>query len=169
MPNVDPSLVISLISLAVALTGAVMSRRALRRSSYRTAADLVIDADRILLDHPDLRPFIYPRSFHPDGTPPPAEHQADYDRIMALAETYLDILEAIWDHRNEYTAADRMSWREWIHDLWESSPTVRSIYDKDPGWYPTLKSVFDWEDCSKPADHPHTATMPGPTGVGYRF
>jgi hypothetical protein len=154
---------IALISLAVALIGAVMSRRALRRSSYRTSADLLLEADRIFLDRPDLRPYFY------DGVECSADDSEQRARVEAVAEFYLDVLETIWDHRNEFSRVDRASWREWIHDLLEWSPALRQVYTATPRWYPTITSLLDWEECTFAGEHRWVEGKRGPAGSGAAF
>jgi len=163
MSNQDVGVVIALISLAVALTGAVMSRRALRRSSYRTSADLVLEADRIFLDRPELRCFFY------EGLECPPKGDKQYGQVKAAAEFYLDILETIWDHRGEFARTDRMAWREWIHDLLEWSPSIRDTYLESPRLYPTIRFLIEWEPCAFPEEHEWVAVRPGPTGSGPAF
>ena len=162
-----------------------MSRQALRRASYRTATDYVIEAGRILLDKPYLRKYIYERAVPPAADSDPATMVApvpkgsdmnaggggtttSYAEVMALAEFYLDVLEAVWDYRPEFTPSDRVSWREWIHDLFQNSPALQHLYEENDDWYPTLKALLDWEPCN---DESHTwaAVKRGPMGTGVAF
>lgn len=168
--EVSPAGVASGIALLVSVTGLLTSRLALRRSSYRTATDYALDADRMFLDNPTLRDYFY------EGKPPPEEPAEERARVMAAAEFYLDVFEAIWDHRGEFSRTDRAAWREWVHDLFESSPAMQTVYLHDPDWYPSVTSILAWEPCDRrrqPGEdlEPHNwaRSYPGPSGSGAGF
>lgn len=168
--EVSPAGVASGIALVVSVAGLMMSRLAVRRSSYRTATDYALDADRLFLDKPWLRDYFF------GGKPLPEndlEHRAE---VMAAAEFHLDVFEAIWDHRAEFARVDRTAWREWIHDLLETSPAMRVVYLHDPTWYPSIASILAWEPCTRKREpdseaEPHSwvRSHPGPMGSGAGF
>ena len=119
----------SLVSAGIAW---LIGRRTLRITTYRSATDLMLEVDRIFVDHPQLRKY-----FH-DGKPC-AKTKADYNLVQAVAELELDVLECIWDSRKSYTKDDQESWAKYICGALES-PAVKDMYE-DPanaGWYPTL-------------------------------
>lgn len=146
------TVLISVMALLVSVVGYVTSRRSLHRASCRTAADLVLAADQMMVERPALRPYLYGDD---DGKPVPVTATGEERwRIEAAGEFFLDVFETIWDHRPEYTPHDRDSWREWIHEIMESSPVIQGIYtDGGARWYPTLAGMFADEVCDSPDDH----------------
>jgi len=78
-----------------------------------------------------------------DNLPAPEDNLEMRNHVFAAAEFVLDVFECIWDYRDEYSAADRDSWREWIHNVFERSPTVRDLFVENEAWYPTLKSLAE--------------------------
>ena len=155
------SLIVSVLAAVIGLRATFVSGRTLRNSSYRGAADLVLDADHLFLEHPDLRAFFY------DGKEVPGD-EFSRQLVLAAAEFYLDILEAIWDHRAEFARSDIDAWREWIHDLLEYSPAMRLIYNGSRDWYPSISDLLTWDGCSK-AEHTWARGQPGPNGYGFIF
>lgn len=155
------TVLISVLALLVSLTGYVTSRRSLRRASYRTAADLVLAADQMMIEHPELRPYLYGDD---DGNPVPVTATGkERWQAEAAAEFFLDVFETVWDHRAEFNAHDRVSWREWMHEVLEASPAMQGLYD--PDWYPTLAGLFADEGCTRPDDHVWVRAQEGRTQI----
>lgn len=119
-----------------------ISRRSLHVTSNQYASDLVIRAGRVFIEYPALRPYFF------DGKRPAANH---WNQVEAVALSQLDVMEAIWDHRSEFADRDREAWREWMHAISQSSPTMQERYD--PDWYPSLKLMLSDAVCTKPTKH----------------
>ena len=129
-------------SAAQAKRSVQISGRALHATANQYASDLVIRAGRVLIDYPDLRPYFF------DGKRPAANH---WNQVEAVALSQLDIMEAIWDHHDEFKDLDCEAWREWTHAILQSSPTMQERYD--PDWYPSLKLMLADAVCTKPTKH----------------
>jgi hypothetical protein len=89
--------------------------------------------------------------------------------VEAAAELVLDVLECIWDNRPQFTPRDLVSWREWIHQMLQTSPVVRDLYEEYTYWYPTVQDLLEWEPCQLPNKHTYAAGKPGPNGEGLMF
>jgi hypothetical protein len=142
------ALVLSAFSVAFTLNH---TKRTLRVTTYQGATALALDADRMLLQYPQLRPYIYL-----DKEPPPegeGEDEDEYHRVMAGAEFFLDVVECIWDHRKEYSRVDQAAWREFIHELLAHSPVMRDTFRGQPDWYPALQHLIELGTCTSPDDH----------------
>ncbi|MEJ3746228.1 hypothetical protein WEI85_23425 [Actinomycetes bacterium KLBMP 9797] len=155
------AVVVASIALVFSLSTVFQGRRSLRATTYRSATDLVLEVDRIFIGEPHLRRYFY------DGEEC-AEADPEYQKVQAIAEFYLDIVECVWDHR-EFNPADRRAWREWIHDVFEGAPPLRTLYGRHPDWYPTLMDLFTWESCDKVDEHGWVRPAPGPSGAGLAF
>jgi hypothetical protein len=156
------AVVVALVALVLSLLGIFQGRRSLRTTTYRSATDLVLEADRMFLNSPHLRQYFYDDAECTESSP-------HYIEMMAAAEFYLDVVECIWDHRDEFKRRDVDAWREWIHDVLEGAPAMRGVYLSAPRWYPTLTDLLRWETCESPNDHPWVMTAPGPQSRGWSF
>ncbi|MET9271212.1 hypothetical protein [Kribbella sp. NPDC003557] len=139
--------ILSLIAVLVAVGSAAIAyqigRRSLRITTYRSATDLVLEVDRVFIEHPELRPYFYDSEVCAPG------HQ-HYNQVMAVAELELDVLECIWDARDSYSDDDYKSWAEYIKGVFETSPAVSRLYADNEDWYPTLDKLFTGEPASTP-------------------
>jgi hypothetical protein len=146
--------VVAWISLRIANRSFKVSRQLLQMSaSTEGTTDLACKADELFLDHPGLRPYFYDRWPVPDKilSPPapswpPSEADLARSQLLAATEYYLDLLESIWDNVEPLPDKDKGSWREWIHDMFESGPILVAYFEKNPTWYPTLQAVFQAKD-----------------------
>lgn len=143
------SITLAVAALGLSILGVVYSRKAIRQSAYRNTTDLALEYDRIFLEHPSLRPYFYENQDCPSGD---RRHH-----VQAASEMLLDILEAIWDHRHQLPSEDLPAWQEWIHGVFETSPTMRTMYEDDTDWYPTLTDLFEGAACTKPDEHSWSA------------
>jgi hypothetical protein len=129
-------------SVAQARRSVQISGRALHAAANQYASDLVIRAGRVFIEYPALRPYFF------DGKRPAANH---WNQAEAVALSQLDVMEAIWDHHDEFKDLDCEAWREWTHAILQSSPTIQETYD--PDWYPSLKLMLAEAVCTKPMKH----------------
>lgn len=120
---------------------AEIARRALHTTANQFAAQLVITAGQVFIEHPELRPYFEAKREIEEGM-----DEKDQDRIEAAALTQLDVMETIWDHHEEMNQEDIDAWREWIHDLFERSPVLRNQYK--PTWYPSINEMFAEHLCT---------------------
>ncbi len=132
------SVIALLVSMASAVTAWRLGEQSQRITTYRSATDLVLEVDRVFIDHPQLRPYFY------EDTVCPAGH-LDKNLVDAVAELQLDVLECIWDSRDTYTSVDRDSWAQYIREVFAASPAIRDAYSANEGWYPTLDLLFKEE------------------------
>lgn len=121
-----------LVSVLSATLAWRIGSRTVRNMSYRSATDLMLEVDRIFIEHPSLRKYFYHQMDCPKG-------HKDRALVEAVAELTLDVLECIWDDHRSYSKRDRESWSNYIRAMFDQSPVVQETYD--PKWYPTLA---DW-------------------------
>jgi hypothetical protein len=158
--------VVAGVSLLIANRSYKVSRELLQmNASTEGTTELACKADELFLDHPELRPYFY------DGWPvpdeildlpapaawPPSEAGVARSQLLAAAEYYLDLLESIWDNVAPLPDDDRESWREWIHDMFESGPILVAYIERYHWWYPTLMGMLraevDTDRCTAPERH----------------
>jgi hypothetical protein len=173
------SVIVAVLATAVAGISLLLSRRSLEVSrqlllttaSTQGTTELASKADELFLSHPGLRPYFYDRWPVPDqilDSPAPVAGEpskADLFRsqLLAAAEYYLDLLESIWDNVGPLPEDDKSSWREWIHDMFESGPILADYREQYETWYPTLTGMLQAEvaedRCSDPERHPYAAKL----------
>jgi hypothetical protein len=140
---VKTSEAISLIALLVSLSAAFFSYRLGRRTfninAYHGATDRTLQLDMVFVNNPLLRPYFA------EGVPVPPEGGGEDEmrqRVLAVAEYAVDILEDCWDKEECYKGDDRDAWRDWIYEVFETSPACTEHYAQHPAWYPTLTELF---------------------------
>jgi hypothetical protein len=169
------SVLVAIVATIVTVVSLVVANRSLKVSKQllimgagtEGTSELAGKADELFLSHPALRPYFYDGWPAPDNIfapPPPAarpQSEADMDRsrLLAAAEYYLDLLEGIWDNVEPLHDDDKASWREWIHDMFETGPILVSYIEHYPTWYPTLTGLLEVEKpgdrCTDPDRHPY--------------
>ena len=120
---------------------AEIARRALHTTANQFAAQLVITAGQVFIEHPELRPYFEAKREIAEDM-----DEKEQDRIRAAALTQLDVMETIWDHHEELNPEDILAWQEWIHYMFEQSPVLQKEYD--PAWYPSMKEMFAEHLCT---------------------
>jgi hypothetical protein len=134
---------ISLIALVVSLSAAFFSYRLGRRTfninAYHGATDRTLQLDMVFVNNPLLRPYFA------EGVPVPPEGNGEDEmrqRVLAVAEYAVDVLEDCWDKEECYKGDDRDAWRDWIYEVFETSPACTQHYAQHAAWYPTLTELF---------------------------
>jgi hypothetical protein len=127
-----------------ARAAAEIAERTLHTTVNQYAAQLVIEAGKMFIDHPQLRPYF----FH--GKPWPEPQPADLQLALAIGQSHLDVMETIWDHHEDIDADDVDAWREWMHEVMEA-PIVQRGYE--PRWYPSITQMLEEHGCSNRRAH----------------
>jgi hypothetical protein len=139
----DPSDAISIIALAVSLVaGAIATwvgyrgtQRDYVATTYVNAHSMLLEVDRLLVEFPSFRPYLYEgkRSVATDP---------EHERRLAAATMILDIAEYIWERRDDIRKnEDRQAWRLWLLSLFATSPLLAELYARHPEWYPNLSTL----------------------------
>jgi hypothetical protein len=123
---------------------AEVATRALHTTTNQYAAQLMVEADRILIEHADLRPYFYGE--RPVATVPKDKR----DQVAAVAELELDVMETIWDHHEEIDSDDVDAWREWMHEMFRSRHLADEISTE---WYPSLAEMLAQHGCTDHLRH----------------
>ncbi|MGW7682842.1 hypothetical protein ACWGID_19045 [Kribbella sp. NPDC054772] len=126
-----------LVSVASAAIAWRIGMRTVRITTYRSATDLMLEVDRVFIAHPCLRPYFYDDQVCAKG-------DKDYDLVQAVAELELDVLECIWDGRDNYSYKDQVSWAKYIKDSLAASPALKAMHAdaERANWYPTLDDLL---------------------------
>jgi hypothetical protein len=124
--------------------------------AYHGASDRALQMDQVFIAHPLIRPYFY------DGVPVPDDDGDNAElrnRVLAVAEFVVDILEDCWDNEDCYAGEDRDAWMHWIYEVFESSPAASTLYAENVEWYPKLTKLFE-EEGSPPRSVLRAMTAP---------
>jgi hypothetical protein len=135
----DSSNTLSIIALVLSVASTVVATLVAYRASnhgitvttYNNATELTLQVDRVFVEYPELRPYFYDNEPLTDSAP----HR---NRVLAVTELYLDVLECIWDREREFSPTDRLAWRGWIVHAFDNALVLREFYRDRRDWYPTL-------------------------------
>ena len=154
---------ISIVALLVSLSAAVFSyrlgRRSFRVTAYRGAAERALQMDQVFIAYPLVRPYFS------DGVPfdPDACEDAELrNRVPAVAEFVLDILEDC------YGEEDRVAWKDWIYDVFESAPMCCVLYAESAAWWPKIGKLFAEFGAPPPVQRALAAQPDAPVGAPRR-
>lgn len=114
---------------------------------YKEIAVQMIEIDKIFIDHPMLRPFMY------DNKPlSEAENGQQSNQVLALAETFIDFFDLIATslkiseeyQTHEIFQKHLKEWLTFIKSMYQTSPAIRkTIQDKPDWWSPELYRLFE--------------------------
>jgi hypothetical protein len=124
-----------LITLALAWKQIRMQVRINRFAVYDGLTRLVMDTDRVFIEHPEMRKYFY------DGYPPPTD-PLELARALAIAELLADFMDHVAEHIDEL---EDSAWEEWKAYFGEfrQSQVFKSFMDQNPTWYsPRLRTAL---------------------------
>ena len=153
------------MSLSAAVFSYRLSRRSFKVNAYHGASDRTLQMDQVFIAHPLLRPYF--SDGVPFRRPRPAATPSCASACWRSRSSSLDILEDCWDNEDCYAGPDRDAWRDWIYDVFESSPACAEHYARNEAWYPTLCRLFRAEGAAPEAvrraqAQPEPAAAPSP-------
>lgn len=93
--------VISIISLIAVLFQSIILKVTIDNQIYSSFISNSVELDKILIEYPDIRKYVYDNEPVTDQTP-------DLDRIMSVVELAIDITENIEVYKNIYQNHDMM-------------------------------------------------------------
>lgn len=82
----------------------------------------------IFQDHPELRPYFYENK---------AMDQSDplYNLAIGMAESITDLFELVTFLKSNIQADSWDTWKKYFHDIYHSSPVLRSFLEQNGSWY----------------------------------
>jgi|GEM_PF-3479727 len=96
----------------------------------------MVDIDKVFLENPEARLYIYsnirPEDLRPDASP--AQYQLDQATAMAAAELMLDFFAQVTLVLPKLGDAGQ-SWITYIKDVYKCSPIIRERYESKYDWY----------------------------------
>lgn len=119
--------VVSVASLILVIHQSINLQKTINSQIYQNFVANSLEIDRILIDRPYLRPYIY-------GKAEVNEHTENLDQIMSLVELVVDITENIEVYEKYIPRSRRIGWLQFVHDV--KSTSAYNYYINEYGaWY----------------------------------
>lgn len=128
-----PALVISLVFVWKQLK---LSANANRATVYQSVPLLMFDIDRLFIERPELKPYFY-------GRKPLTHDDPEYNRIMSVAELFVDFMDYVTVVEPALPEYEWDSWKCYFRELLATSPALQQYWQEYGHWYPdTIAKVL---------------------------
>ena len=108
---------------------------------------------RMLLEHPELRDYIY-------GTADIPADEPMRTRVLLTAEMFIDFMATTLDHAPFFPPMTYQGWRRYFRELIAGSPTLKYWWAETRHWYePPVQELLD------PVVFPGGAPVPAPAAA----
>jgi hypothetical protein len=145
------ALFVSLILLALQVREMTKQSALATRSTiaavYQQMNDNMLDIDRLFVERPELRPF-----FYGDAVLPADAEPVDRERLVAMAELIVDLMDNVVTQLPILPARLAQPWQDFFRGLVSGSPTLtefwkawRHLYSID------LRNLLDASDDDRPS------------------
>lgn len=105
-------------------------------SLYQHVTILFNNMNMPFLQYPELRVY-----FYENGVPTDLNRE-NYNRVMVIAEMFLDTFEWIEHDIKRASTVDRESWRDYMIGIYSSSVAIREFHEKNPSWHPLFNNLL---------------------------
>jgi hypothetical protein len=120
-----------------------ITEEAIKLSAIHEVYAQMVDIDKVFLENPEARLYIYsnirPEDLRPDASP--AQYQQDQATAMAAAELILDFFAQVTLVLPKLGEAGE-SWVAYIKDIYKCSPVLRERYEMKYAWYEDEQAAF---------------------------
>lgn len=135
-------------------TQTTYSAASLQITAYKAIGDQVLEADKLFIEHPKLRPYFYSGKEIGKDNP-------DYDVVEALAEFQLDYIDSV-QHQLKYRKKvfqdiDLSTWQEYFNDSFTNSPILCKRLNETAAWYNHDDVARQQAVCLKASEERHQA------------
>jgi len=142
----------SLLVSAVGLGSIVIGYGALKQAdessrvtAYRQLVSQIADVDRVIVEHPSMRPYFRDRKLIAPG-------DKDYDLAAGIAELRIDSFDALLRFPHFLGAESGIrGWQNTVRDAFRDSPLMCEIATTYKSNYGTDTNSLATEGCSMPA------------------
>lgn len=119
--------VISIISLIAVLFQSLILKVTIDNQIYSSFISNSVELDKILIEYPDIRKYVYDNEPVTDQTP-------DLDRIMSVVELAIDITENIEVYKKYIPKSRYDGWIRFVKDI-ESTCAYQYYMKKHGPWF----------------------------------
>ena len=125
------AIVISVVSLVAALYQSFGLKKTLDNQIYESFISNSLEIDRLLIEYPEIRKYVYYGEPVDDNTP-------DIDRIMSVIEFVVDAVENIEVYKKYIPKSRRDGWLKFVDDV-THTPAYEYYNEKHGLWFEVKK------------------------------
>ncbi len=125
------AIIISAISFLAVVYQNVNLKITLGNQIYESFVANSLEIDRLLIEYPEARKYIYYGAPVDDTTP-------DIDRIMSIMEFVIDAMENIEVYKKYIPKNRREGWLKFVDDM-KATPLYSYYLEKHGGWFKVSK------------------------------
>ncbi len=130
--------VVSILGLPILIASIILLIRQLRIQAYQGVYDNMLSIDQFLVEHPELREYLY------ESKPLPTSDPVEFNRIIAAADMMLTFFEHVAGHKENMSEAKWRGWEEYMLDVFNKSPAMQFFWRTKGYWYDEeLKRVLE--------------------------
>ncbi len=119
--------IVSVASVIALIYQTINLKETINSQIYQNFVANSVEIDRILIDNPELRKYVY------DGEPVD-ENTENLDKILAMVEMIVDITENLEVYEKYIPKSRRYGWMSFVSDV-KSTPAYEFYMQKNQGWY----------------------------------
>jgi len=120
---------VTILGLPILIGTIVLLIRQLRVQAYQAIYESALSMDQFLIEHSDLRKYLYGRKALPDNDPD------ELERVSGAADMLLTFFEHVLGQKNSMSKAKWIGWENYISDVYKTSPAVQYFLNKKEHWY----------------------------------
>lgn len=121
------TLLISLVSLIGLIYQSINLKQTIQSQIYQNFVANSLEIDRILIDKPELRKYVYYGE-------PIDEKTENLDQVLSFIELVIDISENIEIYKKYIPRSRREGWFEFVSDI-KKTPAYQFYMKKHKNWY----------------------------------
>lgn len=121
------TLIISLVSLVGLLYQTINLKQTINNQIYQSFVANSLEIDRILIERPYLRKYVYYGE-------PIDENTENIDEIMSFIELIIDVSENIEVYKKFLPKSRKEGWLQFVNDV-KSTPAYKYYWEKHGSWY----------------------------------
>jgi len=114
-------------------------KTSVENQTYQSVYQTEFDIHRYFLENPKYRPYFY------ENKTPDLEGDEKI-KLDTLTEWVCDFFDDVYQQRDTMTPATFSKWRQFMKDIYQTSPALRAFIEKrGPRWYPDdyVKDIKD--------------------------
>jgi hypothetical protein len=120
---------VTILGLPILIGTILLLIRQLRVQAYQATYESALSIDQFLVEHSDLRQYLYEGKALPENDPD------ELERISAAACMLLTFFEHVVGQKNSMSKAKWIGWKNYICDVYKTSPAVQYFLNKKEHWH----------------------------------
>lgn len=119
--------IVSVASVLALIYQTINLKQTINSQIYQNFVSNSVEIDRILIDNPELRKYVY------DGAPVD-DNTENLDKILAMVELIVDITENLEVYEKYIPKSRRDGWMHFVQDV-KNTPAYEYYMKRNQAWY----------------------------------